>query len=82
MDPASSAYATAKKKWNQRNSDGKFCYDEAGNLTQCQSPPGFTFTEAAMPAGMSDDWTADAEYSAHAVLVEHVWDAEVSDPDE
>ena len=82
MDTGSSAYALAKKTWQQRNSDGKFCYDEQGVLVRCQNPPGWTFTDAAMPAGMSDDWASDAEYAAHVVLVEHVWDSDVSNPDE
>jgi hypothetical protein len=75
MDPASNEYAEAKKRWQQRNTDGRFCYDEFGKLERCWNPPRFTFTDVSMPPGISDGWPSDAEYEPHPVVVEHVWDA-------
>jgi len=43
LPAGSSALAAAKHAWEQRNSNGKNCYDEMGELAECQPPPSFTF---------------------------------------
>lgn len=90
MDRQSSVYYAARKAYQQRNSDGKDCYDEFGQLVTCQSPPSFTFTDAAMPPeGLGDssvnrylsDPNPDSEYQRRVILQRHVYDPAISDPD-
>ena len=83
MVEGSSELSKARKAWRERNSSGKNCYDEAGELVECQPPPSFALSDVDLPAGMpaeNRNVDEDSEYQRRAVKHEHVWGVE--DPDD
>lgn len=72
----------ALKRWQQRNSDGKFSMgDEYGQGREMQAPPAFQEEEYALPDGtVRADTPEDAE-EARAIRQVHVFDPLVVDPE-
>jgi hypothetical protein len=82
MIAGSSALATARKQWRERNGSGRFCLDEAGNRVEYQSPPTWDLIDGPLPAGAQTNPNAEPnEYVSRSVLHRHVYDPTLVDPD-
>lgn len=75
------AQRLAQKRWDQRNSDGRFGWGgEDGGLEEMQAPPSFQETEYELPIGTVRFDNPEDDTEGRALLHVHVYDELVEEP--